>query len=146
KEILGQTLIKEFERSHGRAASVGHLLWCLGRLGARVLLYGPANATVPRAVAERWLDALLPRVPTQGREANEMIFALSQLARVSGDRARDVDESVRGLVLTRLSELDADEATLRPVREYHELETAQQSEALGDALPVGLRLVGDAGS
>ena len=29
----------------------------------------------------------------------------------------------------------------RPVREYHELESAQQVQALGDSLPIGLRLV-----
>ena len=31
-----------------------------------------------------------------------------------------------------------------PVREYHELQTAQEGQALGDALPIGLRLLSDA--
>ena len=34
----------------------------------------------------------------------------------------------------------------RSVREYHELETEQEGQALGDALPVGLRLVSDGAS
>ena len=119
-------------------------LWCLGRLGARELLYGPANASVPRATAERWIEALLGRTPAPGRESADMAFALGQLARMSGDRARDIDEELRTLVLARLAELGAEETTLRSVREYHELETEQQGQALGDALPVGLRLVSEA--
>ena len=75
-----------------------------------------------------------------GRETSDAIFALSQLARYSGDRARDLPDSLREQVLARLEQLGADETILRPVREYHELEAAQESIALGDALPIGLRL------
>ena len=143
KEALGQTLIKDLTRAGGRPGPAGYALWCLGRLGARVLLYGPANASVPLPTAARWIEALLGRTAAPGRESTDMAFALGQLARVSGDRARDVDDELRTLVLARLAELGADEATLRPVREYHELETEQQGQALGDALPVGLRLVSE---
>jgi hypothetical protein len=59
---------------------------------------------------------------------------------MSGDRARDLDEPLRARILDRLARLGADEATLRAVREYRELEALQQGQALGDALPVGLRL------
>jgi molecular chaperone DnaK (HSP70) len=141
KEALGEVLIREVSRP-----GIPHYaLWCLGRLGARVLLYGPANATVPRETARRWASALLDRTFSPGRETGDAVFALAQLARVSGDRARDIDEALRGRVLTRLQELGADERVIRPVREYHELETEQQGQALGDALPVGLRLVGETG-
>ena len=43
-------------------------------------------------------------------------------------------------MLPRLEQLGADEAMLRPVREYHELEAEQEGQALGDSLPIGLRL------
>jgi molecular chaperone DnaK (HSP70) len=141
KLALGQSLVKDLVRSGARPGSAGYALWCLGRLGARVLLYGPANATVPSTSAERWIEALLARTPASARESADTVFALSQLARVSGDRARDIDEELRTVVLARLAELGAEEAALRSVREYHELETEQQGQALGDALPVGLRLV-----
>src|SRR5262249_22124575 len=118
-----------------------HVLWCLGRLGARVLLYGPANATVGKETAERWLKALLARDVSQGREASEALFALGQLARVSGDRSRDIDPDLRATVLERMSTLGASEDDLRPVREYTEREAAEMGVALGDALPVGLRLI-----
>ncbi len=138
KEALGQVLLAE------RPPVAGYVLWCLGRLGARVPLYGPANTVIRKEIAESWVKALLGRSYASGREAGDAVFALAQLARVANDRARDLDQSVRSLVLTRLAELGAPEDALRPVREYHELESAQQVQALGDTLPIGLRLRSDA--
>ncbi len=137
KEPLGDTLVKDLARSN----LPNYALWCLGRFGARVPLYGPANTVVLPEKATRWVRALLDRAYTGDRETSDAIFALGQIARVSGDRARDLDESLRGEVLGRLEALGADEETLRPVREYHELEVTQQGQALGDALPTGLRLL-----
>ena len=101
-------------RCPGQGAGAGpslahHVLWCLGRLGARVPLYGPANTVVPRETAERWASPSLDRPFAPGRETTDAIFALAQLARVSGDRARDLDDRLRGRVLARLEELGADE-------------------------------------
>src|SRR5262249_55515917 len=112
-------------------------------LGARVPLYGPANTTVRKETAESWVAALLARPYGQGRESAEAVFALAQLARVSGDRARDLDAGPRARVIDRLQELGADEATVRPVQEYQEREATEQGVALGDALPVGLRLLSE---
>jgi len=139
KETLGQVLLAE--RSPPPA---GHVLWCLGRLGARVPLYGPANTVIQSDAAAGWAKVLLSRSYAPGRETGDAIFALAQLARVANDRARDLDDSLRADVLARLAELGAPEETLRPVREYHELESAQQVQALGDTLPIGLRLRTDA--
>lgn len=56
---------------------------------------------------------------------------------------RDLDEALRSRVLDRLDKLGADEETMLPVREFHELRSKAQGVALGDALPVGLRLVSE---
>ncbi len=137
KEPMGDALVKEI----ARPVVPGYALWCLGRLGARVPLYGPANTVVPPEKAGRWARALLDRAFAPGREATDAAFALAQLARVSGDRSRDLDDALRAEVLDRLAALGADEETIRPVREHHELEAGQQGRALGDALPTGLRLI-----
>ena len=137
KEALGDVLVKEL--AHGPPAA--HVYWCLGRLGARVPLYGPANTVVGRDAAERWTGVLLNCSFAAGRETGDAIFALAQLARVASDRARDLDDALRRTVIDRLTALGADENELKPVREYHELEKAQQVQALGDSLPIGLRLV-----
>ncbi len=136
KEQLGGVLIKEL----GRPSPAGYVLWCLGRLGARVPLYGLANTVVGREKAERWAETLLAREFAAGRETADAVFALGQIARCSGDRARDLAEPIRDRVLDRLAALGAGDDVLRPVREYHELEAAQEGQALGDALPIGLRL------
>jgi hypothetical protein len=99
---------------------------------------------VLKETAERWTKVLLGRTFAPGRETTDAIFALTQMARVASDRTRDLDDALRAEVIIRLTELGADEAALRPVREYHELETAQQVQALGDSLPIGLRLLSDA--
>jgi molecular chaperone DnaK (HSP70) len=140
KGSLGDALLKE--PAYGSLGA--HVLWSLGRLGARVLLYGPANTVVAKETAERWTKALVGRAFAPGRETGDAIFALVQLARVAEDRARDLDDELRQSVIARLVELGADEPLLRPVREFHELEKAVQVQALGDSLPIGLRLKSDA--
>jgi hypothetical protein len=136
KEALGEALLKEL----ARPVAPAYALWCLGRLGARVPLYGLANTVVSREAAERWIQALLARPLAPGRETGDAIFALAQLARFSGDRARDLPDSLRTQVIDRLAQLGADEFATRPVREYHELEATQEGQVLGDSLPIGLRL------
>ncbi len=142
KQTLGDALGRELSRPNAGK----HVLWCLGRLGARVPLYGPANTVVHPDVAGRWVEAVLGGTYANDREVTDAIFALSQMARVSGDRARDLIATLRERVLARLVELGADEAAMGPVREYRELEASQEGVALGDALPVGLRLVEDVSS
>ncbi len=137
KEPLGEALSRELVKP----LVPPYTLWCLGRIGARVPLYGPANTVVHPETATRWTLALLGRELVGTRETADGIFALAQLARVSGDRARDLDEAVRERVIARLETLQADPILVRQVQEYHELESAQQGQAFGESLPVGLRLM-----
>ena len=67
KESLGEALLKE--RTPPPAGPPR--LWCLGRLGARVPLYGLANTAVPRTTAERWLEVPTARQFQAGRETAE---------------------------------------------------------------------------
>ncbi|MGH7298563.1 MAG: Hsp70 family protein, partial [Polyangiaceae bacterium] len=114
-------------------------LWgVIGRLGARVPAYASVHHVVAPHVAERWLDHLLREkwelVPTAAQAA-------VQLARRTGDRARDVSERVRAEVERRLVRLGADEGLLRVVREVVPVEDRERATFFGDALPPGLRLV-----
>ena len=57
-------------------------LWCLTRLGARKLFYGPINQVLPPATAARWVDTLL-KVP-------KAVDTIAALARITGDSTRDL--------------------------------------------------------
>ncbi len=67
----------------------------LGRLGARVPAYASLHHVVPARTAQAWLEQVLK---ADWREIQSAPFAAVQLARVTGDRTRDV------LVLTRRAE------------------------------------------
>jgi hypothetical protein len=106
-----------------------------------VLLYGPLNAVAHRQVVEGWLDATLGFEPGNQSERLAWAFCLSQLARRTGQRALDVDDSHRQSVLTVLRSLDVPRHWVGMVEEVSELEQEEQGQMLGDALPIGLRLV-----
>jgi molecular chaperone DnaK (HSP70) len=131
KREAGEAILSRLEQEGPQP----HLLWALGRLGARVPFYGSGHACVPPSVAEAWIERLL-ELPDSG----DRVFALVQLARSSGDRARDVDPEVRARVLRELAGAAPDEV-LRPLREVVDLGAAEEGRIFGEALPAGLRLL-----
>jgi molecular chaperone DnaK (HSP70) len=137
KEALGNALLKSLRRSP--VPTYG--FWALTRLGARALLYGPLNAVVHRQVAEKWLEAILPFEPGNQSERLAWAFCLSQLARRTGQRALDIDESHRDSVLRVLGGQPIPEHWVRMVEDVSELEQEEQGQMLGDSLPIGLRLL-----
>src|SRR5204862_7518689 len=137
KEALGQALLKPLRRSP--VPTYG--FWALTRLGARVLLYGPLNAVVHHEVAERWLDSLISFEPGHESERLAWAFCMAQLARRSGQRALDVDDIHRRTVLTILKSMSIPDHWRQMVAEVVELDTEEQSQMFGEALPIGLRLV-----
>jgi DNA-K related protein/Hsp70 protein len=139
KEALGDVLLKHLRRSP--APPYG--FWALTRLGARSLVYGPLNTVVHPETAQRWLDAILPFTPGNDSERMAWAFCLSQLARRTGQRALDIDESHQRSVLTVLREQPVPEHWVKMVEEITELEREEQGQMLGDSLPIGLRLVSE---
>jgi hypothetical protein len=111
--------------------------WALGRLGARSPIFGSGHRTVSPELAGEWLDLLLDRGLNKVDGAP---FAAVQLARLTGDRTRDLDEAARGRALKALEAARAPEAWLRLLREVVALEAADEARALGDTLPAGLQL------
>jgi len=67
-------------------------------------------------------------------------FAVAQLARLSGDRTRDLDDDVRSLAADALKAVRAPDAWLRMLTEVAVLEIADEARVLGDTLPAGLQL------
>ncbi len=111
----------------------------LGRLGSRVPLYGSAHNVVGRETATEWLRVLLA---LDWKKVQPAAFAAVLLARLSGDRERDLEVELREQVVGKLHTVKATEHWVRMVREVTELDAADQQRLYGDALPVGLKLVG----
>ncbi|MCA9528521.1 MAG: hsp70 family protein [Myxococcales bacterium] len=112
--------------------------WAIGRLGARVPFYGSAHHVVPAHVAAHWLERCLA---VDFSAVEEAAFAAAQLARASGDRARDLDEATRAKVAARLEASGCPPAWAQMVREVTLLDEADERHVFGDSLPPGLRLV-----
>lgn len=113
----------------------GPWAWALGRLGARVPLYGSIHKTVDSGKASEWLDLLLD---AHSRNIEGALFATVQLARLTGDRSRDLEDSLRTRAFDALRKSQAPDSWQRLVLEVVAMETADQSRAFGDTLPPGL--------
>jgi hypothetical protein len=116
-------------------------LWsAVGRLGARAPAYASVDHVVAPPVVERWIEQILRQKWDQVPAAAE---AAISIARVTGDRARDLSEPVRKEVARRARAAGVEEAHVRAVLELAAVEEAERATFWGESLPVGLRLAGE---
>ena len=114
-------------------------LWALGRIGARQPFYGNLDDLVPADVVATWLDAILA---LDWRRIEPAGFAAAYLARMTGDRARDVPPVLRAAIAARLRQVAAPAIWVRMVEEVVVLDEASARRVLGETLPPGLKLIG----
>ena len=103
-------------------------LWCLSRLGARKLFYGPINLVVPPAVATRWVEALLA--------VDGAADAIAAIARRTEDPTRDVAAGTFAAARKRLESSPRGLAVL----EGEEEDETTLGRIFGEELPSGLVL------
>ena len=138
KQRLGDELMRRMDTRKGREDAVH--LWALSRVGARVPMYGPLNAVVQPSKVGQWLAQL---VAWDWPEPDKLAFPLAQLGRRTGDRSRDLDDTVRTTLATTLHGLPGGERAAVLVEQVVALEAREELVALGDTLPAGLRLIAD---
>jgi molecular chaperone DnaK (HSP70) len=90
KTELGEALIKRVKSGDYKESE----LWCLARLGARKLFYGPINLVVAPATAARWAEALL--------KASNAGDALASIGRRTDDPTRDLPAPARDAIRVKL--------------------------------------------
>ncbi|SAK41411.1 chaperone heat-shock protein [Caballeronia glebae] len=112
--------------------------WALGRIGARAPFYGSAHGVVPPDVAVVWLDAILA---LDWKKVDPAAFAAVQIARMTGDRSRDLPDDARAAVVQRLETMGMAQAWIAMVRETVELDRADEGRVFGETLPAGLKLI-----
>ena len=130
---------RAFLRLAAKEANAGRravLWWCVGRAGARVPLYGPANRVVPARAAADWADELI----RQSAGHDPPLWPVVQLCRRTGDRVLDLSREPRTRVLQWLAERNAPPHWLALVRDGGRLDREEESLAFGESLPAGLRL------
>jgi hypothetical protein len=118
KTQLGDALLAQVKK--GEMVDTG--LWCLSRLGARKLFYGPINQVLPVQSATRWVEALL-KVP----KAEDAVVAI---ARRTGDSTRDLSPATIEMIRKRIPE------SLLPALEGEVEEDL--GKVFGEELPSGL--------
>ncbi|MET1114158.1 MAG: Hsp70 family protein [Comamonas sp.] len=113
--------------------------WALGRLCSRVPL-GPAGTH--QIIPPEQLDPFLAAVLAQDwRHNDSAMFAAVQMARMTGDRARDLSDAQRGPVLARLQQQRAPANWQAMVAGVVELDAVEQRRSFGESLPPGLVLL-----
>jgi hypothetical protein len=125
KMELGDALVRRIRAGEHRESE----FWCLSRLGARKLFYGPINLVAPPTAATRWVEALM------GVEG--AADALAAMARRTEDPTRDLAPSALAAVRRKLESLPHAERYLA-VLEGEEEDEQALGRIFGEELPSGL--------
>jgi len=118
KTQLGDELVARIKK--GDLVETG--LWCLARLGARKLFYGPINQVVPASTASRWIDAVL--------KIEKAADAVTAMARRTGDATRDLSPAALDLVRRAFPGVDLEAEP--------QDQLAAMGKVFGEELPAGL--------
>ena len=128
----GRVLLKEFSSQKVKP----QLFWAISRIGARELLYGPVDRVIPPDEVENWILTLMDG---EWENIKAVGSAISQMARKTGDRMRDLEpdslEQVhKWLEKHQLSEEAEILTKIKPM-------SAQDESAIfGESLPSGIML------
>lgn len=134
KIALGAALL---QRLQGKDESI-QTWWAVGRLGARVPFYGSVHNVITPVIAAEWITKTLDQ---DWQKMQPAAFAAAMLARMSGDRERDIDASLRNTVAQKLRKSRCPDSWIAMVREAAALNDADQKRLFGESLPAGLRLL-----
>ena len=138
KAEVGAWLIKRLQKADSEVADT-NTLWALARVGARQPFHGSAHEVVDSATVAGWLTMLLA---LDWKKTEPAAFAATHLARMTGDRSRDIADDLRATILARLKAVGAPPLWQAMVSEVTQLDEAVTRRMLGEALPPGLKLIG----
>jgi hypothetical protein len=136
KVELGNLIVRFFNKPKLKNAR-NAMVWALGRLGQRTPLYGPLNTVVNIEQTQAWILELI----SQPRSSPIEHLATVQMARLTGDRYRDVEPSTRTRVAQWLTSENAAEHLIRLVNEGGSFDAEEQGRIFGESLPQGLRML-----
>jgi hypothetical protein len=134
KAELGGLLLQKFAKGGWKPQE----LWALSRLGARVPFYGPADRVLPPKDAAAWMKTLMALMARPTPDAAQVLV---NLARTSGDRARDLPRDDLERIIDWLQPLPhANRHVELLTHAGAELDQGEQDWIFGESLPLGLRI------
>ncbi len=131
---LGEWLLKRLSKP-GESSQTW---WALGRIGARIPFHGSSHNVIATDIAEKWLQEIMTQ---DWKKIPQSAFAATLIARMSGDRARDIDSSTRQKVIEQLKSAKVPQAWIDMVEQFKELDSAEEKQMFGETLPPGLKLI-----
>ena len=134
RQEMGQWMLQRLKRPDESVQT----WWAIGRVAARQPLAANAHLVMPPAAAQEFLDATLQQ---DWRKNETAMFAAVQIARMTGDRARDVPDAVRQQVLEKMRASGAPERWVTLVEQVVQMQAEDQKRSLGDSVPPGLVLL-----
>ena len=133
RAALGKKLMARIEMEPDNTIA----LWSLGRLGARIPLYGPIHSVVNAETAGEWLSALLYLPVFNAMTQSAVVL----LARRTNDALRDISLSLREQAVAQLVRLRAADDTIQLLSRYVPPERADAVRSFGESLPPGLEII-----
>ena len=130
---LGEKLLERIKKEPDDAIC----LWSLGRLGARIPLYGPLHSVVAAETAGEWLNALLDLPSFTAATQSAIVL----LARRTDDRSRDVNNTLREHAIAQLTTLGVADDTIQLLSRYVPPERADAVRTFGESLPPELQVI-----
>ncbi|MDQ7821851.1 MAG: Hsp70 family protein [Candidatus Eremiobacteraeota bacterium] len=131
----GRSMLGDYVQAHLKShPEAADWYWMIARIGSRIPFASGADKVLAPETVSPWVETLVS-LPWQGSQG---AFALSRIARLTGDRARDIDEPLRMAAVKRLRASGCDEELIAPLLEVVEDRTADQSMVFGESLPPGL--------
>jgi hypothetical protein len=133
KVVWGKRLLDSLQTQKGRP----QYWWSLSRIGAREPLYGPIDRIVPPDVIVSWIDRILT---VEWRDPRPVGAALAQMARLTGDRKRDLGQELVDRVIDWIASHDWSGPCLKPLKEIVPIDQHEESLIFGESLPSGIQL------
>ena len=135
---LGEWLLKRLQK----AGEPSQTWWAVGRIGARLPFHGSSHNVIPADIVCGWLTQMLT---VDWQKTPQAGFAATLIARMSGDRARDIDETMRLQIIAKLKHSKAPSSWIDRVEQVKELDEKEEQQIFGEALPPGLKLINNEG-
>jgi hypothetical protein len=121
---LGEWLLKRLQ-SPGESEQTW---WAVGRIGARIPFHGSSHNIVPSVTASDWLKQIM-RV--DWKKTPQAGFAATLIARMSGDRSRDIDDALCYEIIEQLKAAKAPTSWIAMVETLKELDEKEEKQIFG---------------